>query len=227
MEVGRVVRRRAVNGTDSTFGSAPEQIPIPKLTGGNSNLRRSRRRKPPGKVVITIGVLSFVFCLVLAIGEFVSTTEELPYRAGWAGTPGTVSSVSCQTEGSGRDEYTLCEGVFRTDSPAQPMLVSIEGDSTYASDRGYPARLHSDGQTVSVVGGKAVVYILGGMLAILGFVVFLGGMMLIAIVGFAIRRRRGRRWQPSKRIVLAPMITGGVLLGFGIIGGVVGAALGI
>jgi hypothetical protein len=133
--------------------------------------------------------------------------------------------ISCETVGSGRTEHTDCDGEFETGRGAVPTSVSIEGDSTYASDRAYPARLHSDGQTVSVVGGKSTAYVLGGMFAALGFIVFAGWMVAAVVVGVIVRRRAGQRVRMGKRVVLAPLITGGVLLALGIAGGIVGACL--
>lgn len=149
-------------------------MPVPKLTERNSNLRRRSGRKPPGKVATVIGALSIMGILALAVSGFVSLTEELPYRAGWAGTPGTLSLVMCRTVGSGKNQHTDCDGEFRVDAQTPPTLVSIEGDSTYSMSRAYPARLQSDGETASVVGGKSVAFILGGMFAVLGFTVGFG-----------------------------------------------------
>jgi hypothetical protein len=214
-----------VHGTGSAFAGARNQVPVPKLNTGNSNLRRSRRRKPPGKVAVTIGMLIFASCFAAGIAGVVSTIDELTYRAGWAGTTGTLSMVVCETEGSGRDEHTDCNAEFRTGPEAQLTSVSVEGDNTYASDRSYSARLHSDGQTASVVGGKTVAYMLGGRLALLGFVVFIGWLVVAGIIGAVIRRRRGVTWQPGRRAALAPLVTGGVLVAFGIVSAIVGAVL--
>lgn len=161
----------------------------------------------------------------LAITGFVRLTVELSYRAGWAGTTGTLSMISCETVGSGRDEHTDCDGFFQTGPGAQPTQVVIEGDNTYAGNRSYPARLHSDGQTASVVSGKTVAYILGGMLAVLGFVVFMAWLMVTWIVGIVIRLRLGQRWRPGRWAALTPLIAGGLLVVFGVISAIVGAVL--
>jgi hypothetical protein len=199
---------------------------VPKLNGSNSNLGRSRRSKPPGKFAVTIGLVFVAIFLGVSIAGFVGLVVELQYRAGWVGTPGTVSMVSCETVRSGRSEHTDCDGEFQSGDGSAPTLVSIEGNNTYASDRGYAARLHSDGQTVSVVGGKTVAYVLGGMFATLGLIVFIGWFGVAGIIGFVIRHRLGRPWRLGKRAALAPLIASGVLLVFGIVGGIVGGSLG-
>lgn len=219
-----MARRRGAHGSGSAFGG-PEPVPVPRLNTGNSSLGRSRGRKPPGKVGKTVGALFMLAIFGLAIAGFVSATVELSYRAGWAGTPGTLSTVSCETVGSGRSESIDCDGFFQAGSRAQPTQVSIEGSNTYPSNHSFPARLHADGQTASVVSGKTVAYILGGVFALLGAVVFMGWFFVLWIVGITIRLRLGRRWQPGKWAALTPLIAGGVLLAFGIISGIVGAAL--
>jgi hypothetical protein len=133
--------------------------------------------------------------------------------------------ISCETVGSGRGEHTDCAGSFRTGPRAQPTQVTIEGDNSYASDRGYPARLHSDGQTASVVSGKTVAYALSGMLALLGFVVFVGWLAVMWIVAVTIRRRLGRPWRPARWVGWTPFIAGAALVALGIIGWMVGVML--
>lgn len=225
-----MARRRGANGAGSAFGGAHEQVPVPKLTDSNSNLlRRPARmptgRKPPGKVMLTIGMLSILICLAVAIGGFVSLANELPYRAGWAGTPGTVSLVLCRTVGSGKSKHTDCDGEFQADSQASPKFVGIEGDNTYSMLRAYPARLHSDGQTVSVVGGKTVAFILGGMFTVLAFIVGIGWLMVYGAIGVIMRRWVGWVWRPRRSVGAVPMMVAGVLLLFGLAGGIVGSVL--
>ena len=212
-----------MHGAGSPFGGGPERIPVPKLNPGNSRLGRSRSRKPPGKVATTIGVLVILGMLAAVIAGFVGLTVELPYRAGWAGTPGTLSMVSCETVGSGRDEHTDCNGDFQAGSLAQLVPVSVEGDNNLPSDRTYSARLHSDGQTVSVVSGKTIAYVLGGMFATFAFVMFFGWLAVMAIIGTVIRRRGFVQWRLGKRAALVPLITAGVFVVFGVASGIVGA----
>ena len=221
-----MARRRGANGGGSPFGSGHELIPVPKLTERNSKLSRRRSgRKPPGKFAIIVSVLSIMACLAVAIGGFVALTEKLPYRAGWAGTPGTLSLVLCRTVGAGKSQHTDCDGEFRTDAHTPPTLASIEGDNTYSMTRTYPARLHSDGETASVVGGKSVAFILGGMFALLGFIVGLGWLMVFGAIGMIMLRWFGRMWRVGRAATVAPVIVGGVLLVFGIVSGIVGSAL--
>ena len=218
-----MVRRR---GSGSVFGGGSERVPVPKLSRSNSNLgrSRSRSRKPPGKVAIAVGLVSMFLCFGGAVAGFVGLTVELSYRAGWAGTPGTASLITCESYGSGRDRHTDCDGQFRDDAGV-PSLVSVEGDDTYTILRVYPARLHADGQTVSIVGAKPVVYQLGGLSAVLGIAVFLGWAFAISLVGVVLRRRRGGLWRPARWVNLVPPMVGVALIGLGIVGGIVGAVL--
>jgi hypothetical protein len=218
-----VARRRGSNG-GSPFGGGHELIPVPKLTERNSNLRGRSRRKPPGKFATIVAILSIMGLIALGVSGFVTLTEKLPYRAGWSGTPGTLSLVMCRTVGSGKNQHTDCDGEFRANAQTPPVLVSIEGDSTYSMTRTYPARLHSDGQTASVVGGKSVAFILGGMFAVLGFVIGLGLPMLLGAI-VTVMRWFGRVWRPGRAATLTSLIVGGVLVLFGLVGGIVGSAL--
>ena len=175
-------------------------------------------RKPPGKVAIIVGALSLAIVLALGIGGFVDQTVLLTYRAGWAGVPGTLFAVSCETVGSGRDQETDCSGEFGGGAMTAPVGVDIEGTSTYPSDRSYPAQLHADGQTVSVVSGKNVAYAVGGMFALLALDVFLGWIAALAVVGLVVRRP----WRLRSWPVVTPFILGAVLLVAGIVSGTVG-----
>jgi hypothetical protein len=152
-------------------------------------------------------------------------TATLPYRAGWAGTPGVASVISCETVGSGRDQRTDCDGEFRAGAGAPPVLVSVEGDDTYAIDRAYPARLHADGQTVSIVGAKPVVYLLGGMSAVLGIAMLFGWAFGISLVGVVLRRRYESRPRHARWATVGPPVVSGALVVLGIVGGIVGAIL--
>jgi hypothetical protein len=219
-----VVRRRG--GSRAGFDDAPGRVPVPKLSRGNSNLGRARSRRPPGKVALTFGYLSILLCFGGAVAGFVAVTTELPYRAGWAGTPGTVSLITCETVSSGRSSHTDCDGEFRTGPSAEFTAVSVEGDSTYSISRVYPARLHSDGQTVSVVGAKSVAFILGGMFAVLGFVDLFCWSPVVSVAGWVFRRRRqGMPWRPARWAMRGPLIAFPVLVGLGIVFGIVGAVL--
>ncbi|HEY4460602.1 MAG TPA: hypothetical protein VGN81_40255 [Pseudonocardiaceae bacterium] len=174
---------------------------------------------------MTIGLLSILLCFGGAVAGFVAVTWELPYRAGWAGTPGTVSFINCQTVGSGKSKHTDCDGEFQTGPGAQPVFASVEGGSTYAIEQVYPGRLHSDGRTVSVVGGKSVAYILGGMFAVLVFVDLLGWGLALTVATIVFQRRRGMSWHPPKWATRGPLIAIPVLIGLGIACAIIGAVL--
>ena len=171
------------------------------------------------------GLLSILLGFGVVVAGFVALTVELPYRAGWAGTPGTVSSVTCENVGSGRSRHVDCDGDFLASASAPPVSVSIEGDSTYSSQRVYPARLQSDGQTVSIVGAKPVAYILGGMFAVLGLVVLFGWGLIVAVVGAVARWRPWAPWHLPKWAVRGLLIAIPVLLVLGIVCGILGAVL--
>ena len=222
MEVARVARRRGGHGSGSSFGGGSGRVPVPKLSSRNSKLGRARGRKPPGKVAKTFGVLIVLAFFGLAVGGFVDLTELLPYRAGWAGTAGTLSAITCRTVGS-RSPHQDCHGDFA--DGGRNVVVSVEGDSSYSVAREYPARLHADGQSASVTSGKSVAYILGGMLAVLALVVFIGWFVVLAVVGFVMRRRLGGVWRPGKWSGMTPLFAGAGLLAAGIVSGIVGAAL--
>lgn len=175
--------------------------------------------------MLTVGIVSIFLCFGAVVAGFVALAVQLPYRAGWAGTPGSVSMVTCETVGSGRGRHTDCDGEFRTGPDAEFTPVSIEGDSTYAVLRVYPARLHADGETVSVVGAKPVAYILGGMFAVLGLVDLFGWSLAITVAGAGFRRWRGVLWRPPRWAMWGPLVAFAVLVGLGIAGGIVGAVL--
>lgn len=223
-----MARWRGASGVSSAFGGMRAQIQVPKLTGGNSNLLRGRpERTPPGRGALIFGILLIMVCLAVGIGGFVSLTEELPYRAGWAGEPGTLSLVFCRTIGSDKGRHADCDGEFRADTRAQPTLVDIEGDNAYASDRAYPARLHSDGQTASVVGGKMVAYILAGMFVALGFIIGIGWTMVYGSIIVVMWRFFGRSWRMRRSPGAVPVFVGGVLVLFGFVSWIVGNVLSI
>jgi hypothetical protein len=174
---------------------------------------------------MTIGLLSILLCFGGALAGFVAVTMELPYRAGWAGTPGTVSFVNCETVGSGKSRHTDCSGEFLTGPGAQPVFASVEGDGTYSIRQVYTARLHSDGETVSVVGAKSVVYILGGMFAVLVFVDLLGWGLVLSVAGVIFQRRLGTPWHPPKWATRGPLVAIPALIGLAIGCAIVGAVL--
>jgi hypothetical protein len=199
---------------------------VPKLTDRNLRAGFGRQgRKRDGKVAQTFGLLMFLGMVVLLIVFLVSQVEELPYRAGWSGVPGTVSAVFCETEGSGKSTHLVCDGEFRqTGGSTPPVAVTIEGSNYFDGNRGYPARLQPDGQTVSVVGSKTVVYLLAGMAGTLAILSFLGGYLVLGLIMF-IRRRLGRFRKPSKFVGLLPACLAGLFIVLAIAGWIVAASL--
>lgn len=210
--------------TGGGFGGDGPLPPPPKLRIRSS--RRSAPRKPAGPVARTFAVFGLVLMFALGVYWLVAGAVSLTYRAGWAGTPGAVRSVVCFDVGSGRNSSLQCFGDFTsTDGRVVLHDTDIEGDNDFSVLRTYPAALHADGSTVSVVGTKDVAYILCGMLFAL-LAVELFGCFGALVVLTAVRRRAGRPVQPSKRAGRVLLWTVGVTAVLGVAAGIVGAAAG-
>jgi hypothetical protein len=171
-------------------------------------------------------VFGFVLMFALGVYWLVAGAVSLTYRAGWAGTPGVVRSVVCFDVGSGRNTSLQCLGDFTsTDGRVVLHETEIEGDNDFSVLRTYPAALHADGSTVSVVGTKDVAYILCGMLFAV-FVIELFGFIGVAVVVRAVRKRAGKPLQELKRTGRILMWTVGTTVVLGAAAGIVGAAAG-
>lgn len=161
--------------------------PLPKL------VRPRRTRDAAVRVLVVVIILGVV---VICAAGVVSTAVNLTYRAGWAGTPGALTRVVCHIVPANRGHDTECVGTFTTPRPGVFVpFARVEGDRDYPAGR-YPARLHADGETVSVVGAASVLFILSGMtLALAGLALFggLGG------VGIGVLARRGNRGPDFRR----------------------------
>jgi hypothetical protein len=199
--------------------------PLPVAPPGGLD-RRGRRRKPPGKVAIAWAVLWMLVLFGIGVGWFVTSAAALPYRAGWAGTPGVTASMDCELVGSGRDASEDCTAAFIADDGSVVVpFAHVEGQTDFTGTR-LPARLHPDGATISVVGGKTVLFTLAGMA---------GALMPIALIGCfgyygissAVRRRLGLPTRPDKRklrmTLLTVALTGVTAVALLIAGAAVGA----
>src|ERR1700742_1524163 len=172
----------------------PPRIPARRVRRGG---RSGRGRRPPGKGAITFGILGRLVTFGVAIGGFVGSVTELPYRAGWAGTPGTASLIFCENVSSGRSTEIDCTGTFTSaDRSVSVPLATIEGDNELRG-RGYAARLHPDGATMSIVSTATVLFSLAGAFGSLILIVLIGGMSTLVAVA-RIRRRLGSSPPRSK-----------------------------
>jgi hypothetical protein len=167
--------------------------------------RHGRGRKPPGKLAIAWATLWMLVLFGVGVGWLVTSAMDLPYRAGWSGTPGVATAVDCQLVGTGRDESEDCTAAFiSTDDTIFVPYVAIEGHTNFTGTQ-YPARLHPDGRTMSVVGGKTVLFSLAGMAGSLLPIVLLGCFGYYGITSF-VRRRLGLPVRPDKRKLRATLL---------------------
>jgi hypothetical protein len=189
--------------------------------------RHGRSRKPPGKLAIAWAVVWMLVLFGIGIGWFVTSAVELPYRAGWSGTPGDAWGVHCELVGTGKDASVDCSAVFTsTDGAIFAPYVAIEGHTRFAGPGSYPARLHSDGRTVSVVGAKTVLFTLAAMVGALMPIVLIGCVGYYGASSY-VRRRLGLPVRPDRRklraTLLAVAVTGVTALALVIAGAAVSA----
>ena len=178
---------------------------------------------PPSKFGQALLCTMLLVALLISLAFLIGVGAELPYRAGWSGTPGTLSSITCDTDNSD-SSFVDCYGQFTPDSGGAQMTATVEGSNPLDTDGTYPVRLHSDDATASVVSARTVVYVLATLALCLLGVVVTGGLLAIGIVGLA-RSRPGVVWGPSRFVALLPLVTGAVLGLLAIIGNVLGARL--
>ena len=171
-------------------------MPVPDLTKKNApGLPRPRTGRPSHKVARAMIAVLLVLMFAVSVLLLVVLSNELTYRAGWNGVAGTVSAASCETQPSSRGENVVCTGMFiSNDANPVPALVTVEGSNSLSGSVDYPAQLHQDGQTASLVGAKPVVGILAGVAGALTIAVFFGGYCWPAVLT-ALDRWRGRMWR--------------------------------
>jgi hypothetical protein len=162
-------------------------------------------------------LVSFAISAIL----FVSVSVELPYRAGWSGTEGTLSQVSCDTS----DALNSCSGQFTpAGANGKQVFATVEGTNLLDPNTSYQVRLHSDGETASVVAAKTVAYILAAMSLLLMALVLTGGYLALGVLALA-RSRPGLVWGPSRFQALLPLVLAGALGLLALVGEVLGSRL--
>lgn len=131
----------------------------------------------------TVGFAAIVLIgiLVYSAAGFVGAAAALPYRAGWAGVPGTASVARC----TGDPQNVACTATF-TDGRHGVERAVVEGHGRVGA-RDYPARLHPDGDTVSLVTASGLVYLVAELFGLLVGIVLAAG--FLAIGGHATARR--------------------------------------
>jgi hypothetical protein len=161
------------------------------------------------KVVVGLFALLLLAILVFSVGGLIGGSMLLPYRAGWAGVPGTAAPVGC-TSGS-RDQSGTCYATFvpAAGTPDVDRVV-VEGRGMLA-DHDYPARLHPDGRTVSLVGSAGALSVVAAL-----FGLFVGVVLSVGLLGIGVhataRRWLGPRQPRDYRLPLRVIaVTSGVL----------------
>jgi hypothetical protein len=122
-------------------------------------LRRDIKRRRDERIKAAMAAVGLVIVLLgLSITLSVYEGIELPYRSGHAGIAGTIGPVECRQVGSGRRQRTVCSADFTpTDGSAVTTGIQVENGKDGQAAR-TPARLHSDGHTVSIVGTAPVAH---------------------------------------------------------------------
>jgi hypothetical protein len=193
-------------------------VPPPRL-----RTRRGRSRTPPGKVTLTVGFVGILITFGVGIAGFVTSVAPLPYRAGWAGTAGTASLISCQEVGYGRSSHVDCVGVFTATDGRRTRLAGIEGD-TELGGHDLPARLHPDGTTMSIVSAATVLFSLAGVFGSLILLILLGGFGTLVVVA-AVRRSRHLPVPRARTPVRVALIATGVAAVTALVLSIVGSAI--
>jgi hypothetical protein len=204
---------------DRGFDDGPA-VPPPRLRAG-----RGRSRTPPGRITLAVGLIGILITFGAGIAGFVTAVAPLPYRAGWAGTAGTASLVSCQEFHSGRSAHVDCVGRFTATDGSVTPLTDVEGD-TALGGRDYPARLHPGGATMSIVSTATVLFSLAGVFGSLILVILLGGFGTLIVVA-AVRRRSGLPVLRAKKPVRVLLIATGVAAVTAFALSIAGSAIGV
>jgi hypothetical protein len=175
----------------------------------------SRRGFWLGAAVIGVVAAGFV------VTFWVYGLVQLGYSAGWAGTPGTISRVSCDQVDPGGDqgETQNCYADFTPDGGGPVVRTLDIGHQRPAGPGPYPARLHHDGTHASLVGPGPIAHDLGLL------VIPLVPVEEFAWTGYRVRRHRRRHPpvpgapQPTAsawRILVPPLVLAVLLLIAGI-----------
>lgn len=161
------------------------------------------------KIVVGLFALLLLGILVFSLGGLVGGSAILPYRAGWAGVPGTATPVGCTS--SSRDQGGTCSAAFvPTTGTGDVDRAVVEGRSMLAN-RVYPARLHPDGRTVSLVTASGVLSVVAALFGLFVGVALAAGLLAIGVHATA-RRWLGRRQPMAYRMPLRVIaVTSGVM----------------
>lgn len=159
--------------------------PSPYLRGRPAN-RLIAWSKP--RLVVGVVAAALVGILLYSVVSFAGAASVLPYRTGLAGVPGTASLPVCTAvDDSGVDVAPPCYATFAgTEGRHDVDEAVIEGDAlVYQQD--YPARLHPDGRTISLVSATGALYTAAQLFGSLVGIVLSAG--FLAIGGHATARR--------------------------------------
>jgi hypothetical protein len=144
--------------------------------------------RPRGLLHPVLAVVLIVVALGLLGTDAVLGANQLAYRAGWSGAPGTVARMHCRMMGTEQDTDNSCTAGFTSqDGRVFLPAARVEGQTTF-THLPYAARLHPDGQTVSIVGAQTVLFALAGMGGLLVPAVLLGGFGVMSL-NIGLRRR--------------------------------------
>jgi hypothetical protein len=144
--------------------------------------------RPRGLLHPALAVVLLVVALGLIGTDVALGINQLAYRAGWSGAPGTVVRMHCRMTGGDQDADNACTaGFVSLDRAVTVPAASVEGHTTF-THLPYSARLHPDQRTVSIVGAQTVLFALAGMGGLLVPAVLLGGLAMMSL-NIALRRR--------------------------------------
>ncbi|HKN97870.1 MAG TPA: hypothetical protein VJX10_12185 [Pseudonocardiaceae bacterium] len=135
---------------------------------------------------ITVGFAAVVLIgiLVFSAAGFVGAAAALPYRAGWAGVPGTASLAVC----TGEPQNVHCSATFTGDGGRPTVEHAVVDGHGRVGARDQPARLHPDGHTVSLVTPSGLVFLIAELFGLLVGIVLSAGFLAIGVHATA------RRW---------------------------------
>lgn len=158
----------------------------------------------PGRTPGPVGMTFLLLCwAVLGLTPFVFSAGDLELATGRAGTPGTLTVVSCASLGQGRYD---CRGRFVPDGGGEAVTVAASPDST-AGDV-VPARLTPAGDRAVPAGTAGVLAALTLPFLGVGVLGFLPYVLL-----YALGVRRGRRAAVILGCVLTAVSFAGVVTG--------------
>lgn len=141
-----------------------------------------------GPAVILLAILA------ISLVKFVGVASVLPYRAGWAGVPGTASLVVCSDGGVPSGPVT-CYATFGGDDGRRQVDEAVIEGRHMVPVQDYSARLHPDGRTISLVTPADLLNTLGELFGLFVGIVVAAGLLYVGLHSTA------RRWlgRPTPR----------------------------